>query len=76
MEERVKLSLFVDNILYVESPTESAKKKQQPPPPKTLELIKDFNTIVGYKNSIQKLVAFPYNSNKLSKKEIKEQFYL
>ena len=63
--EEVKLSLFADvMILYIENPKDSTKK--------TLELIKEFNKVTGFKINIQKPVAFLYANNELTKREIKK----
>ena len=41
-------------------------------PEKLLELNNEFGKVAGHKINIQKLVAFLYNNNKLSEREIKE----
>jgi hypothetical protein len=38
-------------------------------------MIKTFNKVEGYKNNIQKYVAFLYTDNELADKEIKKTFY-
>lgn len=43
MEKKVKLSLFVVNIIYVENPREASKK---------------FNKVSGYKINIKKPIVF------------------
>ena len=64
-KRRVKLSLFADDmILYVENPKDTARK--------LLELINKFGKITGYKINTQKSVAFLYNNNKSSVREIQE----
>ena len=60
--EKVKLSLFADDmIVYIENPKDATKK--------LLELINTFSKVAGYKINAQKSVAFIYNNiynNKLS----------
>ena len=64
-KEEVKLSLFADDmILYVENPKNSTNK--------LLELINEFNKVVGYKITIQKSVEFLNTNNELSEREIKK----
>ena len=64
-KEEVKLSLFVDHmILYVENPKDTIRK--------LLELISDFSKVAGYKINTQKSLAFLYNNNEKSEREIKE----
>ena len=63
-KKEVKVSLFADDmILYVENSEKSSKK--------LLELITKLSKI-GYKINIQKLVAFLYSNNELSKRETKK----
>ena len=63
-EER-KLSLYADDmILYIENPKDSTQK--------LLELINTFSKVAGYKNNIQKSVAFLYTSNEILEKEYRE----
>ena len=50
-------------ILYIQNPEDSTKK--------LLELINEFSKVAGYKINIQKPVAFVYDNNELTKKEIK-----
>ena len=65
MGEEVKLSLFADDmILYIENSKDSIRK--------LLELISECNKVVGYKISTQKSLAFLYNNNEKSEREIKE----
>ena len=64
-KEEIKLSLFADDIgLYIENPKDSIRK--------LLELISEFNKVAGYKINTQKSLAFLYNSNEKSEREIKE----
>ena len=63
-KEEAKLSLFADDILYLENPKDSTRK--------LLELINEFNKVVGYKVNTQKSVAFLYTNNERAEKEIKE----
>ena len=51
-------------ILYIEHPKD--------PPKKLLELINEFNKVVGYKINIQKSIAFLYTNNEVPVKEIKK----
>ena len=51
-------------ILYIENPKDSIRK--------LLELISECNKVVGYKISTQKSLAFLYNINEKSEREIKE----
>ena len=63
--KEAKLSLFADDmILYIENPKDSIRK--------LLELISEFNRIVGYKLNTQKSLAFIYTNNGKSEREIKE----
>ena len=64
-KEEVNLSLFADDIiLYIENPKDSTKK--------LLDMIKEFSNITGYKISVQKSVAFLYNNNEATEREIKK----
>ena len=50
-KEEVKLSLFADSMIeYIENPTVSTKK--------LLNLISEFGKVVGYRDTIQKSMAF------------------
>ena len=51
-------------ILYIENPKDSIRK--------LLELISDFTKVTGYKINTQKSLAFLYNNNEKSEREIKE----
>ena len=51
-------------ILYVENPKYSIRK--------LLELINEFSKVAGWKINIQKSLAFLYNINEKSEREIKE----
>ena len=51
-------------MLHIEKPEDSTKK--------LLELINEFNEVVGCKISIQKSVTFLYVSNALTEREIKK----
>ena len=55
-------------ILYIENPKDSTQK--------LLELINEFSKVAGYKINIQKIVAFLYNKNEISKRESKKKFLL
>ena len=59
------MSLFTDDIiLYVENLKDSTKKLK--------ELINEFKKVEGYKISMQNLVAFLYNYNKVSESKIRK----
>ena len=59
------LSLFADDmILYIENPKDSIRK--------LLELISEFNKVVGYKINTQRSLAFLYSNNEKSERKIKE----
>ena len=51
-------------ILYIENPKDSIRK--------LLELISEFSRVAGSKINIQKSLAFLYNNNEKSEREIKE----
>ena len=51
-------------ILYIENPKDSIRK--------LLELISEFSKVAGYKINIPKSLAFLYNNNEKSAREIKE----
>ena len=51
-------------ILYIEKIKDSIRK--------LLELISEFSKVVGYKINTQKSLAFLYNNNEKSEREIKE----
>ena len=55
-------------ILYIENPKDSIRK--------LLELISEFNKVVGYKINTQKSLAFLYTNNEKSEKEIKQSIPL
>ena len=63
-KEEVKLSLFADDILYIENPKDITRK--------LLELINEFGKVAGYKINAQKSLEFLYTNNKRSEREIKE----
>jgi hypothetical protein len=63
----VKISLFADNmILYLKDP-----KKLYP---KTLRYHKQLSNVAGYKNNLQKSLAFLHTNNKL-RRNIWKQFH-
>ena len=64
-KEEVKLSLFADDILYIENPKDSTKK--------LLEIINELSKVAGHKINIQKSVVFLYTNNNLSERDIKEK---
>ena len=49
-KEEVKLSLFADDILYIENPKDTIRK--------LLELINEYSKVEGYKINTQKSLAF------------------
>ena len=51
-------------MLYIENSKDATRK--------LLELINEFSKVAGYKINIQISVAFLYNNNKISEREIKE----
>ena len=64
-KEKVKLSLFADNmILYIENPKDATKK--------LLELINELGKVAGYKINAQKSLSFLYTNDEKSEREIKE----
>ena len=64
-KEKVKLSLFADDmILYIENPKGATRK--------ILEFINEFGKGEGYKINTQKSLAFLYTNNERSEREIKE----
>ena len=61
----MKLSLFADDMtVYIENPKESIRK--------LLELISEFSIVAEYKINTHKPLAFLYNNNEKSEREIKE----
>ena len=63
-KEEVKVSLFAYDLLYIENPKDSVRK--------SLELISEFSKVAGYKINTQKSLAFLYDNNEKSEREIKE----
>ena len=63
-KEEVKLSLFADDILYIENPKDTTRK--------LLELINEYSKFAGYKIKTQKSFVFLYTNNEKTKREIKE----
>ena len=63
-KEEVKLSLFADDILYIENLKDSIRK--------LLELINEFSRVAGYKIDTQRSLAFLYTNNEKTEREIKE----
>ena len=63
-KEEVKLSLFADDILYIENPKDATRKP--------LELINECGKVAGYKINAQKSLAFLYTNNERPEREIKE----
>ena len=60
----IKLSLYADDILYIENPKYFTQKLPV--------LINEFSKVTGYKINIQKLVAFLYINNEISEKKCKQ----
>ena len=64
-KEEVKLSLFADDmILYIGNPKDATRT--------LLELINEFGKVAGYKINSQKSLAYLYNNDENSEREIKE----
>ena len=64
-KEKVKLSLFADNmILYLENPKDATRK--------LLELMHECGKFAGYKINTQKSTAFLYTNNERGEREIRE----
>ena len=63
-KEEVKLSVFADDILYIENPKDTITK--------LLELISEFSKATGYKINTQKSLAFLCTNNEKSEREFKE----
>ena len=64
--KEVKLSLFADDILYIENPKDATRK--------IFELIKECSNVAGYKINTQKSLAFLHTNNERPEGEIKETF--
>ena len=68
-KEKVKLSLFADDVLlYTENPKVATRK--------LLEVISEFGKVAGYKINTQKSLAFLYTNNKKSERELTKQSHL
>ena len=64
--KEVKLSLFADDmILYIENPKGTTIRK-------LLELINEYSKVASYKINTQRSLAFLYNNNEKTEREIKE----
>ena len=63
-KEEVKLSLFADDMIYIENPKDSTRK--------LLELINEYTKFAGFKINTQKSLAFLYTNNEKTEREIKE----
>jgi hypothetical protein len=69
VKEKVKLSLFADNmILYLKDPKKSTKK--------FLDIISTFYKVSRYKTNLQNPVAFLYSNNSTLSKNTGKQFHL
>ena len=67
--EKEKLSLFADDtILYMKSPKGSTAK--------LLDLIQQFSNVAGYKDNVQKSVAFLYTNNENTEGRLENRFHL
>ena len=63
--KEVKLSLFVDDIIFfIENPKDPTRKLQ--------ELINEYSKVAGYKINTQESLAFLYANNGKTEREIKE----
>ena len=63
--KEVKPSLFADDmILYIENHEDTTRK--------LLELINEYNKVIGYKINTEKSRAFLYTNNEKTEREIKE----
>ena len=65
-KEELKLSLFADDILYIENHRNATRK--------VLELIDKYGKVAYYKINIQKSLAFLYPHNERSEQEIRNNF--
>jgi hypothetical protein len=64
-KETVKISLFADDmLLYLKDPKNSTQK--------LLDTINSYSKAAGYKNNLQKSLAFLYTNNKQTEKEYME----
>ena len=63
-KEELKLSLFADDILYIENHRNATRK--------VLELTDKYGKVAYYKINTQKSLAFLYTNNEKPKREIKE----
>ena len=64
-KEEVKMSLFADDmILYIENSKDATIKVR--------ELINEFGRVAGYKINVQQSLAFLYNNDEKSEREIRE----
>ena len=63
-KEEAKLSLFADDMLYIENPKDATRKLP--------ELINAFGKVAGYKMNAQKSLAFLYTNDEESETEMKE----
>ena len=67
-KEKVKLSLFADDmILYIENPEDASRK--------LLELINEYSKVAGYRINTEKPLTFLYTNNEKTDK-LRKQFYL
>ena len=65
-KEEIKLSLFADDmILYIENPKNTTTRK-------LLALINEYSKVARYKINTQRSLAFLYNNNEKTEREIKE----
>jgi sorbitol-specific phosphotransferase system component IIBC len=64
-KEKVKVSLFANDILLYLADSKNSTKK-------LLEIINSFGKVAGYKINMKKSIAFLYNNNKQIEKVIRE----
>ena len=64
-KEEVKLSLFAEDMLYIENPKDTIRK--------LLGLINKFSKVTGCNINTPKSLAFLYTNNKKSERNIKEK---
>ena len=67
-KEEVKLSLFADDMLYIENPKDATRK--------LVELINEIGKAAGYKMNAQKSLTFLYSNDEKFEREIKETLSL
>ena len=68
IQKEVKLSIFADDLLYIENTKEATRK--------ILELFNEFSKVAGYKINTQKSFGFLYANNGKSERETKNPICL